>query len=108
RRRARGRVRHAVPGVESALSEADPALMAPRRGLLLGLAAAALGLALWLGRGARTSAERFALSPPACNTECQRQQTDCVLACEGRLPCERRCIEQGQACVKRCRQPPDA
>lgn len=82
--------------------------MAPRRGLLLGLAAAALGLALWLGRGARTSAERFALSPQACNTECQRQQTDCVLACEGRLPCERRCIEQGQACVKRCRQPPDA
>jgi len=81
------------------------------RGRLLGVAlaaAATLAVGVWLGRDEPPSALFFALSPQACNTECQRQQTDCVLACDGNLPCERRCTVTGRACVERCRQPADA
>jgi hypothetical protein len=79
------------------------------RGPLLGVAlAAALAVSAWLGRDQPPSALSFALSPQECNTECQRQQTDCVLACDGNLPCERRCTETGRTCVERCRRPADA
>jgi hypothetical protein len=76
-------------------------------GLVLVVATALLvGLWLWL-RAAPTS-QRFALSPQECNTECQRQQTDCILACDGNVPCERRCTKTGQACVEGCLQAADA
>jgi hypothetical protein len=50
----------------------------------------------------------FALSPQECNTQCQTRQTDCIEACDGHVPCERRCVEACQACVQRCLHPPDA
>jgi hypothetical protein len=80
------------------------------RGPLLGLtlAAAALLAGFWLWLDPPPSSQRFALSPQACNTECQRRQTDCILACDGDVPCERRCTETGKACVERCAHPPDA
>jgi hypothetical protein len=75
----------------------------------LGLAAATALLAgLWLWVDESPSEQRFALSPQECNTECQRRQTDCILACDGNVPCERRCTDTGKACVERCRQAPDA
>lgn len=80
------------------------------RGALLGLAlaAAALVAGLWLWLDPAPDSQRFALSPQECNTECQRRQTDCILACEGHVPCERRCTETGKACVGRCLHAADA
>jgi hypothetical protein len=81
------------------------------RGALLGLTLAAAtallaGFLLWLDPP--PSSQRFALSPQACNTECQRRQTDCILACDGNVACERRCTETGKACVERCLHAADA
>ncbi len=80
------------------------------RGPLLGLvlAAVALLVGLWLRLDAPPASQRFALSPQQCNTECQRRQTDCILACDGNVPCERRCTETGKACVERCLHAADA
>lgn len=80
------------------------------RGPLLGLvlAAVALLVGLWLGLAPPLASQRFALSPQQCNTECQRRQTDCILACDGHVPCERRCTETGEACVERCLHAADA
>jgi hypothetical protein len=79
------------------------------RGPLLGLSLAAavlVGLAIWFGE--TPASQRFALSPQQCNTECQRRQTDCILDCDGKVPCERRCTETGKACVQRCLRGADA
>ena len=77
--------------------------------LAVGFAAATALLAgLWLWLDAPPGQQRFALSPQECNTQCQRRQTDCILACDGNLACERRCTATGKACVERCRHPPDA
>jgi hypothetical protein len=79
------------------------------RAPLLALASAtALLVGLWLLREPPPSSRRFSLSPQQCNTECQRRQTDCILACDGNVPCERRCTETGEACVQRCLQAADA
>jgi hypothetical protein len=81
------------------------------RGPLLGLAlaaATALMAGLWIWIEPAPAALRFALSPQQCNTECQRRQTDCILACDGNVPCERRCTERGKACVERCLHAADA
>jgi hypothetical protein len=80
------------------------------RGRLLGLGLSAMALlaGLWLWLDARPASQRFALSPQQCNTECQRRQTDCILACDGNVPCERRCTETGKACVGRCLHAADA
>jgi hypothetical protein len=80
------------------------------RGPLLGLTlvATALLAGLWLWLGEPPASQRFALSPQQCNTECQRRQTDCILDCDGNVPCERRCTETGKACVQRCLRGPDA
>lgn len=81
------------------------------RGPLLGLALAAgtaLVVGAWLARDEAPSARLFALSPQACNTECQREQTDCILACDGNLACERGCARKGRDCVERCRRAEDA
>ncbi len=50
------------------------------------------------------ASDRLALSPQNCNTECQARQTDCILDCDGRVPCEAECTREGEACVARCRQ----
>jgi hypothetical protein len=67
------------------------------------------GVAVWaalrLGLDdAAPSSERFALSPQECNTECQSRQTDCIDDCEGNVPCERRCLQSGLACLERCKR----
>lgn len=78
------------------------------RARLLGLTVAATLAGLWLWLNPSPVSQRFALSPQQCNTECQRRQTDCILACDGKVPCERRCTETGMACVARCLHAPDA
>ena len=80
------------------------------RGPWLGLTlvATALLAGLWLWLREPPASQRFALSPQQCNTECQRRQTDCILACDGNVPCERRCTETGKACVQRCLHAADA
>lgn len=78
-------------------------------GALLGVAAAAVLLAaLWVWFDSAPKAVLLALSPQQCNTECQRRQTDCILACDGNVPCEQRCTEAGKACVQRCLAASDA
>jgi hypothetical protein len=64
------------------------------------------GLGLWAAFAgpAGPVMQRFALSPQECNTECQAQQTDCILDCEGAVPCEKACLEAGKACLARCRE----
>ena len=54
-------------------------------------------------RRAPTS-DRLALSPQSCTTECQTKQTDCILDCDGHVPCEAECTREGKACVERCLQ----
>lgn len=80
------------------------------------VAAVAAGLVVWLGlrpmllsqsaREVRT--ERLPLSPQECNTECQSQQTDCILNCDGAVVCEHGCVDAGLACAARCHRAPDA
>jgi hypothetical protein len=71
---------------------------------LLGVAFTAACLAvLWAALDTLVpSAQKFALSPQDCNTECQSRQTDCIEDCDGHLQCEHRCVETGKACVERC------
>lgn len=69
------------------------------------VASAILLVGLWLALDAGSPrSTRYALSPQECTTECQSRQTDCILDCEGAVPCERRCTEVGKACVERCRR----
>jgi hypothetical protein len=83
-----------------------------KRGLLLVAAVAALTLLamMWLGAQDSESTEtvRSALSPQGCVTSCQTQQTDCILKCDGVVPCEKRCVAAGEKCVHGCRGAPDA
>jgi len=83
-----------------------------RRGVaLLGLGLVApLGLLAgrWLWVDDPPSEQRFALSPQECNTQCQERMTDCILACDGNVACERRCTETAKACVRSCRRAADA
>jgi len=37
-----------------------------------------------------------------CNTACQSRMTDCVLGCDGRLPCEIDCKHKAVECVEWC------
>jgi hypothetical protein len=69
------------------------------------MVASATALAgLWFALdGSAPGSTRYALSPQNCTTECQSRQTDCILDCDGAVPCERRCTEVGAACVERCR-----
>lgn len=82
--------------------------MAARRGAVLGLSIAAgaglLASAWWALEAGEPRSGRFALSPQACNTECQIRQTDCILNCDGNVGCERRCTVTGKACVERCKR----
>lgn len=79
-----------------------PAGMALGLGLLAG---ATLLAGLWLALVAvPRGSVRYALSPQYCTTECQSRQTDCILDCDGAVPCERQCTEVGKACVQRCRR----
>ncbi len=48
--------------------------------------------------------ERLPLSPQECDTECQSQQTDCILNCDGAVACEHGCVDAGVACAARCRR----
>lgn len=47
------------------------------------------------------------LSQQACNTDCQRRQTDCALACDQEPACIRRCHAETVDCVRRCSVRPD-
>jgi hypothetical protein len=87
-------------------------LSAASPGAALGLSIAA-GVALlagswWVLDRSAPDSRRFALSPQACNTECQIRQTDCILECDGNVACERKCTATGKACVERCKHAPDA
>lgn len=86
--------------------------MAASRGAALGLsisaAAALLAGSWWALDASEPRAQRFALSPQECNTECQIRQTDCILDCDGNVACERKCTATGKACVERCKHAPDA
>jgi hypothetical protein len=42
----------------------------------------------------------------ACTTRCQSQFTDCVLACDGAVPCEQACKVTVSRCVDECRRRP--
>jgi hypothetical protein len=72
--------------------------------VVLGVAfSAACLVALWAALDTQApSAQRFALSPQECTTECQSRQTDCIEDCDGKLRCEHQCVEVGLACVERC------
>lgn len=37
-----------------------------------------------------------------CNTACQTKMTDCILDCDGVLPCELKCKAAAAACVRAC------
>jgi hypothetical protein len=79
--------------------------------LFLVVAVALLGvLAMWLGgrESESTQTVRSALSPQNCITACQTRQTDCILECDGVVPCEKRCVVEGQRCVRGCRGGADA
>ena len=86
-----------------------------KRSLLLvtaAIALSALGL-LWLdalSRGGSTEPEtvQSALSPQGCVTSCQTEQTDCILKCDGVVPCEKRCVVAGERCVNGCLGAADA
>jgi len=67
---------------------------------------AALGLGWWQLSSEPPAVERLRLSPQACLANCQGSQTDCVLACEGRSPCEEQCLGQGRRCADGCRREP--
>ena|SRR5579859_4267691 len=41
-------------------------------------------------------------STQQCNTACQTRMTDCILSCDGRLPCELDCKSKAAQCVDRC------
>jgi hypothetical protein len=45
------------------------------------------------------------LSVQTCNTRCQTVQTDCVLRCDGEIPCIQECQKVADACVDRCQTP---
>lgn len=45
------------------------------------------------------------LSIQGCNTRCQTEQTDCVLACDGDIPCIQACQQAADVCVERCVRP---
>jgi len=67
----------------------------------------ALGVGFWATRDERRQIEPawLALSPQECTTECQTRQTDCILDCDGHIPCEIKCTEVGKVCVEHCRRP---
>ncbi len=44
-------------------------------------------------------------SVQSCTTQCQSTFTDCVLACDGDVGCERRCQAEVTRCVEVCRKP---
>ncbi|MET0410388.1 MAG: hypothetical protein ABW217_03790 [Polyangiaceae bacterium] len=83
-----------------------------KRSLLLVAAVAALAALalLWLGAVSTGSTEtvRSALSPQGCVTSCQTQQTDCILQCDGVVPCEKKCVVSGERCVRGCLATADA
>jgi hypothetical protein len=83
-----------------------------KRSLLLVTAVAALAaLAIfWLGATSTgsTATVRGALSPQGCVTSCQTEQTDCILECDGVVPCEKKCVVAGERCVRGCRGAGDA
>jgi hypothetical protein len=83
-----------------------------KRPLLLVTAGAALGALglLWLGAVSTGSTEtvQSALSPQGCVTSCQTEQTDCILKCDGVVPCEKKCVVAGERCVHGCRGSADA
>jgi hypothetical protein len=57
-------------------------------------------LAAWPGQ----ASEPALLGVQACTTRCQSQFTDCVLACDGALPCEQTCKVTVIRCVAECRR----
>lgn len=83
-----------------------------KRSLLLVTAAAALAALalLWLGAVSTGSTEtvQSALSPQGCVTSCQTEQTDCILQCDGVVPCEKKCVVSGERCVRGCLGAADA
>jgi hypothetical protein len=82
-----------------------------RRLLVAAALAALMALAvLWLGARGSDSTEtvKAALSPQNCVTSCQTQQTDCILRCDGVVPCEQRCVVAGERCARGCRGHADA
>jgi hypothetical protein len=52
--------------------------------------------------GASAEAE-VSLSVQGCNTRCQSVQTDCVLRCDGDIPCIQECQKVADSCVDQCR-----
>lgn len=44
-------------------------------------------------------------SVQSCNTDCQSEQTDCVLRCDGQLACTEKCQVAADQCVGRCVTP---
>lgn len=45
------------------------------------------------------------LSVQGCNTRCQEVQTDCVLQCDGEVPCVQHCQMAANSCTERCSRP---
>lgn len=42
------------------------------------------------------------LSVQTCNTRCQSVQTDCVIRCDGDIPCIQGCQKSADSCVEKC------
>src|SRR3954470_23260116 len=82
----------------------------PRRGkiaLVLALAWGATlggGLAAVFTRGELLESVATA-STQSCDTDCQSRMTDCILSCDGVLPCEQECKKRAVGCVDQCRLP---
>ena len=50
------------------------------------------------------------LSVQSCNTRCQSVQTDCVIKCDGDIPCIQGCQKSADSCVEKCQaaaRPPE-
>jgi hypothetical protein len=73
-----------------------------RAAVLLSVRAFLIVTALLSVTGASAGAE-ISLSVQGCNTRCQSVQTDCVLRCDGDIPCIQQCQKAADSCVDQCR-----
>jgi len=56
----------------------------------------------WLIAGGDPLETEARASTQQCNTACQTKMTDCILACDGFLPCEQDCKKRVVTCVDIC------
>lgn len=71
-----------------------------RVALAIGGAVIVGGMVQWVWGAPETT--QLSLTPQECVTACQTDQTDCILGCEGRKPCQKRCRELAKTCVQPC------